>query len=122
MILDVLLLLGGIAVVVISADRMVLSSADLAARVGISPVIVGAVIIGFGTSLPELTVSLLALDQPDGLDLAVGNAIGSNIANISLILAISVIVFPFGDQSRVIKREGLLMLVALALSSFFLWD
>jgi cation:H+ antiporter len=121
-ILDVLLLLGGIAVVVISADRMVLSSADLAARVGISPVIVGAVIIGFGTSLPELTVSLLALDQPDGLDLAVGNAIGSNIANISLILAISVIAFPFGDQSRVIKREGLLMLVALALSSFFLWD
>lgn len=122
MILDVLLLLGGIAVVVVAADRMVLSSADLAARVGISPVIVGAVIIGFGTSLPEMTVSLLALDQPDGLDLAVGNAVGSNIANISLILAISVIVFPFGNQSKVIKREGVLMLAALALSSVFLWD
>lgn len=122
MIVDILLLLGGIAVVVFSADRMVLSSADLAARAGISPVIVGAVIIGFGTSLPEMTVSLLALDQPDGLDLAVGNAVGSNIANISLILAISVIVFPFGNQSNVIKREGLLMLAALALSSVFLWD
>lgn len=122
MILDVLLLLGGIAVVVFSADRMVLSSADLAARVGVSPVIVGAVIIGFGTSLPEMTVSLLALDQPDGLDLAVGNAIGSNIANISLILAIAVIVFPFGNQSRVIKREGVLMLGALALASVLLWD
>lgn len=122
MILDVLLLLGGIAVVVVAADMMVLSSADLAARVGISPVIVGAVIIGFGTSLPEMTVSLLALDQPDGLDLAVGNAVGSNIANISLILAISVIVFPFGNQSKVIKREGVLMLAALALSSVFLWD
>ena len=122
MIPDVLLLVGGIAVVVFSADRMVLSSADLAARAGISPVIVGAVIIGFGTSLPEMTVSLLALDQPDGLDLAVGNAVGSNIANISLILAIGVILFPFGSQSRVIKREGLLMVGALALSSIFLWD
>jgi cation:H+ antiporter len=101
---------------------MVLSSADLAARVGLSPVIVGAVIIGFGTSLPEMTVSLLALDQPDGLDLAVGNAIGSNIANISLILAISAIVLPFGGQSGVIKREGVLMMGALALASLLIWD
>jgi cation:H+ antiporter len=121
-ILDVLLLLGGIGVVVFAADRMVLSAAYLAARVGVSPVIVGAVIIGFGTSLPEMTVSLLALDQPEGLDLAVGNAVGSNIANISLILAISVIFFPFGKQSKVIKREGVLMLVALTIASFFLWD
>lgn len=122
MIFDVLLLLGGIVVVVYSADKMVLSSADLAARVGVSPVIVGAVIIGFGTSLPEMTVSLLALDQPDGLDLAVGNAVGSNIANISLILAVSALIFPFGNQSRVIKREGVLMMGALVLSSVLLWD
>lgn len=122
MILDVVLLLGGIVVVVFSADRMVLSSADIAARVGVSPVIVGAVIIGFGTSLPEMTVSLLALDQPDGLDLAVGNAVGSNIANISLILAISALVFPFGNQSGVIKREGVLMIGALVLTSVLLWD
>ncbi|MFP4074854.1 MAG: calcium/sodium antiporter, partial [Actinomycetota bacterium] len=74
MTVDILLLFGGMALVVFTADRMVLASADLAARWGISPVIVGAVIIGFGTSLPEMTVSLLALDQPNGLDLAVGNA------------------------------------------------
>lgn len=122
MTLDVLLLLGGVAVVVFSADRMVLASADLASRWGVSPVIVGAVIIGFGSSLPEMMVSVLALDQPRGLDLAVGNAVGSNIANISLILAISVILYPFGGQSSVIKREGGLMLGALVLSSFFLWD
>lgn len=122
LITDILLLIGGIAVVVIAADRMVLASADLAQRWGISPVIVGAVIIGFGSSLPEMMVSIFALDQPNGLDLAVGNAVGSNIANISLILATAVIVFPFGGQSAVIKREGGLMLTACLLASVFLWD
>lgn len=122
MITDVLLLIGGVGLVVISADRMVLASADLASRWGVSPVIVGAVIIGFGTSLPEMMVSVLALDQPNGLDLAVGNAVGSNIANISLILAVSVILFPFGGQSRVIKREGALMLSGTVLASVVLWD
>lgn len=122
MIIDLILLVGGIAVVVISSDRMVIASADLAGRWGISPVIIGAVIIGFGTSLPELLVSLLALDQPNGLDLAIGNAVGSNIANISLILAVTVVLFPFGGQSTVIKREGGLMFLAFVLAVIFLWD
>jgi len=119
---DILLLLGGIAIVVISSDRMVVASADLASTWGFSPVIVGAVIIGFGSSLPEFMVSVLALDQPNGLDLAIGNAVGSNIANISLILAVSVILFPFGGQSTVIKQEGTLMFLSFLLASFFLWD
>jgi cation:H+ antiporter len=122
LIVDVLLLLGGVVLVVFSADRMVVASADLAARWGVSAVIVGAVIIGFGSSLPEMMVSILALDQPNGLDLAIGNAVGSNIANISLILAVSVIVFPFGGQSEVIKKEGLLMLASFLAAGFFLWD
>jgi cation:H+ antiporter len=109
-------------VVVFSADKMVTSSAGLASRWGISPVIVGAVIIGFGSSLPELLVSLVALDQPDGLDLAIGNAVGSNIANISLVLAIAVIFYPFSGQKKVVAREGRLMVAALVLVSIFLWD
>ena len=122
MTIDLILLLGGIAVVVISSDRMVVASADLASTFGVSPVIVGAVIIGFGSSLPEFMVSVLALDQPNGLDLAIGNAVGSNIANISLILAVSVIVFPFGGESMVVKREGTLMFLGFLLASLFLWD
>lgn len=122
MIVDILLLLVGIALVVVSADRMVLSSADLANRWGLSPVIVGAVVIGFGSSLPEMMVSVLALDQPNGLDLAMGNAIGSNIANISLILAVAVIIYPFGGQSGVIKKEGTLMLASFLVASLVLWD
>jgi cation:H+ antiporter len=122
LIVDVLLLLGGVVLVVFSADRMVVASADLAARWGVSAVIVGAVIIGFGSSLPEMMVSILALDQPNGLDLAIGNAVGSNIANISLILAVAVIVFPFGGQSEVIRKEGVLMVVSFLAAGFFLWD
>lgn len=122
MIVDLVLLLVGMGVVVVAADRMVLASATLAASWGVSAVIVGAVIIGFGSSLPEMMVSLLALDQPNGLDLAVGNAVGSNIANISLVLAVSVIVYPFSGQSKVIKREGVLMALSLVLASVLLWD
>lgn len=119
---DVGLLIAGILVLVVAADRMVLATASLASRWGISPVIVGALIIGFGSSLPEMLVSLLALDQPNGLDLAIGNVVGSNIANISLVLAVSVVFFPFAGQAGVIKREGLLMLAALVLCSAVLWD
>lgn len=122
MILDIGLLVVGVVIVVLSADRLVLASAELASRWGVSAVIVGAVIIGFGSSAPELMVSVLALDQPNGLDLAVGNAVGSNIANISLVLAVSVILFPFSGSSGIIKREGALMAAAMGLASFFLWD
>lgn len=119
---DAGLLIVGIVVLVVAADRMVLATAGLARRWGISPVVVGALIIGFGSSLPEMLVSVLALDQPNGLDLAVGNAIGSNIANISLVLAISVLFFPISGQARVIRREGVLMLLAMALAAAVLWD
>jgi cation:H+ antiporter len=122
MIPDLALLLAGMGTVVFSADKMVLSTAGLASRWGISPVIVGAIIIGFGSSLPELLVSLLALDQPNGLDLAVGNAVGSNIANISLVLAVGVIFYPFSGQKKVVRREGRLMVLSLLLVSAFLWD
>lgn len=119
---EVGLLVVGVVVLVTAADRMVLATAGLARRWGISPVVVGALIIGFGSSLPEMLVSVLALDQPNGLDLAVGNAIGSNIANISLVLAISVLFFPISGQAGVIKREGVVMLLAMALVAVLLWD
>lgn len=119
---DIALLFAGVVVLVVAADRMVLAAAGLARRWGISPVIVGALVIGFGSSLPEMMVSVLALDQPNGLDLSVGNAVGSNIANIALVLGVSVALFPIHGQARVIKREGLLMLAAMLLSSAVLWD
>ena len=122
MIVDILLFLAGMAVIFVAADKMVLATGRLASQIGLSPVIVGAVVIGFGSSLPEMLVSVLALDQPNGLDLAVGNLVGSNIANISLVLAVSVIFYPIRHQAEVLKREGALMLAALLIASSVLWD
>ncbi len=120
--IDILLLLVGMTVVVVGADKMVVSVGSLAAHWGISPIVVGAVIIGFGSSMPEMLVSVLALDQPNGLDLAIGNILGSNIANISLVLGAAVLVFPFSGQNGVLRREGSVMFGALILLSIFLWD
>jgi len=122
MIVDVLLVTAGATALVFAADRLVSSSGGLAARLGISPVVIGAVVIGFGSSLPEMLVSLASLDQPNGLDLAIGNVIGSNIANIGLVLGFSVLLFPFAGPSAVIRREGFLMMGSLVLMSIFLWD
>lgn len=119
---DVALLLLGVFVLVFAADRMVLATAALARHWGISAVIVGALIIGFGSSVPEMLVSVLALDQPNGLDLAIGNVVGSNIANIALVLGISASLFPLSGQAGLIKREGVLMLAAMVLMTSVLWD
>lgn len=122
MILDIFLVSAGSIGLLFSADRLVASSSGLALRWGLSPVVVGAVVIGFGSSVSELLVSLSALDQPDGLDLAMGNVIGSNIANIGLVLGFSVLLFPFAGTTKVIRREGALMLGALILLTMLLWD
>lgn len=122
MLLDALLVVVGATALVFAADRLVSNTGTLAESLGISPVVIGAVVIGFGSSLPEMLVSLAALDQPNGLDLAIGNVIGSNIANVGLVLGFSVLFFPFAGQSSVIRREGFLMLGSLLLVSVFLWD
>lgn len=120
--LDAFYVIVGAAVLMIAADRLVTSSGVLASRLGISPIIVGAVVIGFGSSLPEMLVSLASLDQPNGLDLAMGNVIGSNIANIGLVLGFSVVFFPFSGTAALVRREGTLMLGGLLLMSLFVWD
>ena len=122
MVVDIVFVVAGAIALMIAADRLVSASSELASRVGISPVLVGAVVIGFGSSLPEMLVSVAALDQPNGLDLAIGNVVGSNIANIGLVLGFSILLFPFAGPSSVIRREGVLMLVAMALMSAFVWD
>lgn len=122
MVLDVILVLLGAVALMFAADRLVSSSGALAARLGVSPVVIGAIVIGFGSSLPEMLVSLASLDQPNGLDLALGNVIGSNIANVGLVLGFSVLLFPFAGPSTVIRREGFLMMGSLVLMSVLLWD
>jgi cation:H+ antiporter len=114
MLLQVLAVLAGFTVLIWSADRFVTGAAALARNLGIPPLIIGLTIVGFGTSAPEILVSGIAsLDGNPGL--AIGNAIGSNIANIALILGATALISPLLVGSQTLRRElPLLILVSLA--------
>lgn len=102
------------------AEGLIRGSSALALRAGISPLVVGLTVVAFGTSSPELVVSInAALDQNGGI--AIGNVIGSNICNIALILGISAIISPMLVQAQVIKREIPIMIgVTLLFSAIML--
>jgi cation:H+ antiporter len=103
----------GLVVLVWGADRFVTGAAATARNLGVSPLVVGLTVVGFGTSAPEMVVSALAsLDDNPGL--AIGNAIGSNISNIALILGSAALVSPLDVHSGIVRRElPLLSLVSL---------
>ena len=110
--------LGGLVLLTVAAEALVVGAARLAAHWRVSTVVVGAVVIGFGTSAPELVVSALAAAR-GSIDLAVGNVVGSNIANLSLVLGAAAVVTPVAVQSPVLKREAplsLLLVVAFAVA------
>jgi cation:H+ antiporter len=106
----VLLFCLGLALLLFGADSFLKGASGLALRYGISPFIVGLVIVGLGTSAPEFAVNLSAV-YGDRYDLALGNVVGSNIANIGLILGISAMVAPLVVQMRLVRVEGPLMLL-----------
>ncbi|MFG1507143.1 calcium/sodium antiporter [Saccharospirillum sp. HFRX-2] len=113
MLLSFLAIALGLALLVWSADRFVLGASVTARYLGWSPLIIGMVVIGFGTSAPELTVSALAAWQGQS-GLALGNAIGSNITNIALILGVTALISPIAVRSGVLRLE-LPMLTAVTL-------
>ena len=121
LIFDILLLVGGIGVLYFGAEWLVRGAARLAGSLGVSPIVVGLTVVSFGTSAPELVVASIAAlsGQPD---LAVGNVMGSNLANIGLILGLTALVRPLDVATRVVRREMPLMLL-VTLSIFPLaWD
>ncbi len=106
-------LLGGLIVLVISADKFVAGTAAVARNMGVSPLLIGLTIVGLGTSAPEILVSAIASLQGNS-GLAVGNALGSNIANIGLILGCTALVAPLAFHSGLLKRElPILMLISV---------
>lgn len=119
---DILFVLAGLTLLTFAADRLVVAAARLAARFGLSTVLIGAVVVGLGTSLPEMLVSGLAAASPDGLDFALGNVVGSNIANLALVLGVSAIISPIVRQPVIIKREGGLMLAGSLLLTGLAFD
>lgn len=97
-------LIVGIAVLSKAADQFVEGAARLAVMLKISPIVVGAVIVGFGTSAPEMVVSGIAATGGED-DVGVGNIIGSNLANLSLILGAAALVVPLAIDRRVLQKE-----------------
>ena len=105
------LIIAGFALLLFGGESVVRGSVALAQRLGVSPLIVGLTIVGFGTSLPEMVVSVnAALVGSPGL--AVGNVVGSNIANILLILGVAAVIAPIAVHPGAVKRDLLGMSVA----------
>jgi cation:H+ antiporter len=121
-IVDGATIVAGLVLLTVAADRLVLAAARMARAFGLSPILIGAVVVGLGTSLPEMMVSGLAASRPGGLDLAMGNIVGSNVANLALVLGLSVVLSPIDQVRPVLKREGAVVLVTSVLLTVFAWD
>jgi cation:H+ antiporter len=116
-------LLVGLALLYFGAEWLVKGSSELALRSGLSPLVVGLTVVAFGTSAPELLVSLQANLSPDTrADIAVGNVIGSNICNILLMLGIAALIRPLSVDSQVVKRELPILCVVSLVFVWMLWD
>ncbi|MET0070977.1 MAG: calcium/sodium antiporter [Candidatus Thiodiazotropha sp.] len=111
----------GLVVLVWSADRFISGAAALADNLGVSPMLIGLTVVGFGTSAPEILVSTMAVINGNP-GLAIGNAIGSNIANIGLILGFTALVVPLSVHSSVLRREYPLLLAVSVLTLVLMWD
>jgi len=113
--------LGGFIGLIWSADRFVAGSASIANNFGISKLIIGLTIVSMGTSAPEVVVAISASLKEAG-DLAVGNALGSNLANIGLVLAITALVAPLPIQRHLIIQEVPTLLIITAIAGVVLFD
>ncbi len=103
--MDLFLIAAGLAALFFGGDRLVSGAVDLAGRAGLSPLVIGLTIVGFGTSTPELVTSVqAALQGAPGI--AVGNVIGSNIANILLILGTAALVAPIAVAPQALRQDG----------------
>ncbi|WP_444891642.1 calcium/sodium antiporter [Microbulbifer sp. DLAB2-AA] len=121
MLLAALAIIAGFIVLVWSADRFVEGAAATAKHAGMPTLLIGMVIVGFGTSAPEMVVSAIAaLDGSPGL--ALGNAYGSNITNTGLILGLSALIIPLSVHSKIVRKELPLLMAITLLSGAFLWN
>ena len=117
-----LALILGVVTLVISADKFVEGAAALAKRLGLPALLIGMLVIGFGSSMPEMVISALSA-YGGNPGLALGNAIGSNISNIALILGLTALISPIAVASSVLRRElPYLAVVTALLAALLYWD
>ena len=114
-------IIAGLILLVWSADKFVEGSATTASHFGTPPLLIGMVVVGFGTSAPEMAVSALAASQGNP-GLALGNAYGSNITNIALILGITALLAPIAVHSQVMRKELPILILVTGFAGWQLWD
>lgn len=111
MLINSLAIIGGFILLVWSADRFICGAAATARNFDVPPLIIGLTIVGFGTSAPEMMVAGFA-SYNGSPALAIGNALGSNITNITLVLGVAALISPLDVHSRIIKKELPILLIA----------
>ncbi len=123
---DLAFVAAGLVLLFVGGEGLVRGSVSIAGRLRISRLVVGMVIVGFGTSTPELLVSLQAA-LGGSPEIAIGNVVGSNIANILLIIGVAALIWPIANADPSMRREGLVMLavsgglVALLMTGSISW-
>ncbi len=121
MLIDSLAIIGGFILLVWSADRFICGAAATARNFDIPPLIIGLTIVGFGTSAPEMMVAGFA-SYNGSPAMAIGNALGSNITNITLVLGVAALITPMNIESRIIKKELPILLFASLVTLALLSD
>jgi len=124
MLIPILLIILGLGILILGAEGLVRGSASMAKKWGVSSLVIGLTIVAFGTSTPELVVNMFSAVR-GSTDIAIGNIIGSNIANILLILGISAIVYPLAVKKSTVTREipfallGMILVFTMGNDMFF---
>jgi len=121
MLLDSLAIIAGFVLLIWSADRFICGAAATARNLNISPLVIGLTIVGFGTSAPEMLVAVFA-STGGNPGLGIGNALGSNITNIALILGVAAMITPLDVHSQILKKELPVLLLALILAFVLILD
>ena len=118
---ELLAVAGGFLLLTWSADRFVVGAASVAYNLNVSPLIIGLTIVSLGTSAPEMLVSAMAAWQGNS-GLSVGNAIGSNIINIALVLGLTALIAPLDIHSSILRRELPVLIVIMSITWLLLTD
>ena len=114
------LIIAGFVLLFAGGEALVRGSVGIARKFGMSELVIGLTLVGFGTSLPELVTSLRALSE-GAVGLSVGNIVGSNVANILLVLGVAALVAPIITSPRALARDGMVMLAVTLLFAALLW-
>ncbi|NWG21837.1 MAG: calcium/sodium antiporter [Chloroflexi bacterium] len=121
--LTIVLFVAGIGLLIGGAEALIRGASRLAVALGISPLIVGLTVVAFGTSSPELAVTIMAVRSgAAGADVALGNVVGSNIANVLLILGLSAVVVPLSVAAQIVRKDLPLLIIVSFIVYLFALD